>query len=76
METKGFSQLCSDFFFQIVSLLTQRKMNGNKLKPKSPNLNHFLCQPDPIGPKIGLNPKYIASDKDLPVMSVLKCQMN
>ena len=21
-------------------------MNGNKLKPKSPNLNPFLCQPD------------------------------
>ena len=28
--------------------LAQRKMNGNKLKPKSPNLNPFLCQPDPI----------------------------
>ena len=24
-------------------LLAQRKMNGNKLKPKSPNLNPFLC---------------------------------
>ena len=33
--------------------LTQRKMNGNKLKPKSPNLNPFLCQPDPIGPIFG-----------------------
>ena len=25
-------------------------MNGNKLKPKSLNLNPFLCKPYPIGP--------------------------
>ena len=31
----------------------QSKMNGNKLKPKSPNLNPFLCQPNPIGPVFG-----------------------
>ena len=30
-------------------LLAQRKMKGNKFKPKSLNLNPFLCQPDPIG---------------------------
>ena len=33
--------------------ISQKKMNGNKLKPKSLNLNPFLCQPDPIGPVFG-----------------------
>ena len=33
--------------------IAQRKMNGNKLKPKSLNLNPFLCQPDPIGHVFG-----------------------
>ena len=46
--------------------LSQRKMNGNKLKRKSPNLNLFyakLTQLDPfldpegLNPKIGLNKK-------------------
>ena len=39
-------------------------MNGNKLKPKSPNINPFLCQPnlflDPEGQPNPFNPKSLA----------------
>ena len=40
-----------------ISLLTQRKRNGNKLKPKCPDLNPFLRKPDPIGPFLILRAK-------------------
>ena len=42
-----------EFGLQRIRDLSQKKMNRNKLKPKSPNLNPFICQPDPIGPVLG-----------------------